>query len=79
MKNEKTDIKNSAHLLVSFSLLLIGAVMIAEAAIILTVLQQITPFLTQNSATIAWGYTLLKILAGVVAIAAGGLIFLKRR
>jgi len=67
------------QLLISFSLVLLGLVMLVEAALVAIVLQQITPLLTQNSATIAWGYTLLKIVAGIIAVVSGVLYFVKMR
>jgi len=73
--------ENSSRLfsLLPFSLLLVGLVMLAEAAIVLVVLQQLSPFLTQNSATLAWGYTILKLLAAVIVTVSSAAIFLKHR
>ncbi len=74
---KKNDSKPS--FLLPFSLLLVGLVMLAEATIVLFFLQQLSPFLTQSSSIFAWGYTILKLLAGIIVTVSGAVIFLKHR
>ena len=71
--------KEQPWLILSFCLVLVGIATLAEAAILLTVLQQITPLLTQMSSLVAWGYAILKIVTGLACVVSGTLLFLKLR
>lgn len=70
---------SSIQMLLSFTLLLVGLVMLAEAVIVMIVLQQLTPFLAQSAATVSWGYIILKILAGAIAVISGAISVIKLR
>ena len=76
---KKNENKSRFHTLLPFSLLLVGIVMLVEASAVLLILQQVSPFLTQDSATLAWGYTILKLLAAIIVTVSSAAIFLKHR